>query len=134
MRYFILVSHGDFAQGLHHAVDMMLSETRTDILSIGLPKGVAIGTFRDSFAYLVSTIKAEDEILLFGDIIGGAPLATAINVLKEKGLLEKTIAIGGVNFPMVMSAALADANTPLADVAKGIIGEAIEQVREVETD
>ena len=52
-----------------------------------------VDTFRANFAELVGDITAEDEIILTADIIGGSPLTTALDVLTEKGLLGKTLAI-----------------------------------------
>lgn len=131
MRYCILVSHGNFADGMHDALNMMTDPERKDILSLGLLHGMSVGDFREKFSELVSDITPEDEILLFGDIIAATPLSTAVNVLMEKGLADQTEAIGGMNFPMIMSAALADEKTPIAQIAADIMEEASEQIRRI---
>ena len=111
MRYLILVSHGTFAPGLHNALGMMAGSDREDIRSTSLLDGMDVDTFRANFTELVGDITAEDEIILTADIIGGSPLTTALDVLTEKGLLGKTLAIGGMNLPLVLTAAFADADT-----------------------
>lgn len=129
MRYLILVSHGTFAPGLHNALGMMAGSDREDIRSTSLLDGMDVDTFRANFAELVGDITAEDEIILTADIIGGSPLTTALDVLTEKGLLGKTLAIGGMNLPLVLAAAFADAETPLEELEQELTGEAKDQIK-----
>lgn len=129
MRYLILVSHGTFAPGLHNALGMMAGSDREDIRSTSLLDGMDVDTFRANFTELVGDITAEDEIILAADIIGGSPLTTALDVLTEKGLLGKTLAIGGMNLPLVLTAAFADADTPLEELEQELTGEAKDQIK-----
>lgn len=129
MRYLILVSHGTFAPGLHNALGMMAGSDREDIRSTSLLDGMDVDTFRANFAELVGDITAEDEIILTADIIGGSPLTTALDVLTEKGLPGKTLAIGGMNLPLVLTAAFADADTPLEELEQELTGEAKDQIK-----
>lgn len=129
MRYLILVSHGTFAPGLHNALGMMAGSDREDIRSTSLLDGMDVDTFRANFAELVGDITLEDEIILTADIIGGSPLTTALDVLTEKGLLGKTLAIGGMNLPLVLTAAFADADTPLDELEAELTGEAKDQIK-----
>lgn len=129
MRYLILVSHGTFAPGLHNALGMMAGSDREDIRSTSLLDGMDVDTFRANFTELVGDITAEDEIILTADIIGGSPLTTALDVLTEKGLLGKTLAIGGMNLPLVLTAAFADAETPLDEMEQELTGEAKDQIK-----
>ena len=129
MRYLILVSHGTFAPGLHNALGMMAGSDREDIRSTSLLDGMDVDTFRANFAELVQDITPEDEIILTADIIGGSPLTTALDVLTEKGLLARTLAIGGMNLPLVLTAAFADADTPLEELEQELTGEAKDQIK-----
>ena len=132
MRYLILVSHGTFAPGLHNALGMMAGSDREDIRSTSLLDGMDVDTFRANFAELVQDITPEDEIILTADIIGGSPLTTALDVLTEKGLLGKTLAIGGMNLPLVLTAAFADAETPLEELEQELTGEAKDQIKRLD--
>ena len=129
MRYLILVSHGTFAPGLHNALGMMAGSDREDIRSTSPLDGMDVDTFRANFAELVQDITPEDEIILTADIIGGSPLTTALDVLTEKGLLARTLAIGGMNLPLVLTAAFADADTPLDELEAELTGEAKDQIK-----
>lgn len=124
-----MVSHGTFAPGLHNALGMMAGAGREDILSTSLLDGMDVDTFRENFTELVKGIAAEDEILLFADIIGGSPLTNAVSVLDEKGLLPHTVAMGGMSLPLVLGAAFADADTPLAQTAEEIMADARDQIK-----
>lgn len=124
-----MVSHGTFAPGLHNALGMMAGADREDILSTSLLDGMDVDTFRENFTELVKGITAEDEILLFADIIGGSPLTNAVSVLEEKGLLPHTVAMGGMSLPLVLGAAFADADTPLAQTAEEIMVDARDQIK-----
>lgn len=105
MKYIILVSHGEFANGLKNAISMLAGE-RKDLLSAGLKNGKSAEEFAEEFTQLIAPVTEEDEILLFGDLIGGSPLTTACNVLAEKGLASNLRVIGGMNLPAVLSALL----------------------------
>ena len=108
---------------------MMAGSDREDIRSTSLLDGMDVDTFRANFAELVQDITPEDEIILTADIIGGSPLTTALDVLTEKGLLGKTLAIGGMNLPLVLTAAFADADTPLDELEAELTGEAKDQIK-----
>lgn len=106
MKYVVLVSHGTFAPGLHSVLKMLAGGEREDVMSTSLEDGMSADTFGENFKELIKGVKQEDEIILLADIIGGSPLTTALNVLTEKGMLSRTIAFGGMNLPMALTAAL----------------------------
>ena len=106
MKYMMLVSHGTFAPGLHNALSMLAGEGREDILSTSLENGMGSDVYAEHVRKCVSVVKDEDELILFGDLIGGSPLTTAANVIAEEGLLSRTRMIGGMNLPLVLTAAL----------------------------
>ena len=89
-----------------------------------------VPTYRAAFEKLVADITADDEILLFGDIIGGSPLTNAVEILTEKVLLEHTVAIGGMNLPLVLTAVFADGDESLQDVAREAMEESAQQIRQ----
>lgn len=106
MKYVVLVSHGTFAPGLHSVLKMLAGGNREDILSTSLEDGMSADTFGEHFAELIKGVTTEDQVILLADIIGGSPLTTSLNVLAEKGILKNTIAFGGMNLPMALTAAM----------------------------
>lgn len=105
MKYVILVSHGDFAEGLAQALSMLAGK-REDVLAVGLKDGKTADEFAKVFDETISHITCEDEIVLLGDLIGGSPLTTAMNVITDKGLMSQTTIIGGMNLPLALTTVL----------------------------
>lgn len=132
MRYVVLVSHGMFAEGLHDAV-CMLGGVRGEstFLATGLKEGMSVDAFANSFRELISAAGPEDEIILFGDIIGGSPLSTATSVIVDGGFKDRTIVIGGMNLPLVLMAVLSKDMMSLAELEAALIPDAREAIHKL---
>lgn len=105
MKYVVMVSHGEFAPGLHSAVKMMTGD-REDVLSTSLKDGMGADEFASNFAELIKNFKADDQVILLADILSGSPFTNALNVLDQKGLLQNTLVIAGMNMPLAITAVL----------------------------
>ncbi len=105
MRYLVMASHGTLAPGLH-SVLKMLSGEHENYLSTSLEDGMSADTYVENLKGILAPVTADDEIVLLGDIIGGSPLTNAMNVIAEKGLLAHTVAFGGMNLPLAMTATM----------------------------
>lgn len=130
MKYIVLVSHGTMAPGLHNALSMLAGEGREDILSTSLENGMGSTEFAENVRKCISGITQEDEILLFGDLIGGSPLTTAANVIAEEGLLSRTTMIGGMNLPLALSAAVMKDNMDTDELVEMLLPESREMLQE----
>ena len=132
MRYVLLVSHGEFAPGLHKAIEMLAGSSREDVLSTSLKNGMGADEFADNVREILKDITEEDEIALFADIVGGSPLTTAANVIAEKGLLDRTVMVGGMNLPLVLSTILTKdfAEDFKEHVRTAMVAEAKEMIQE----
>lgn len=132
MRYVLLVSHGEFAPGLHKAIEMLAGSSREDVLSTSLKNGMGADEFADNVREILKDITEEDEIALFADIVGGSPLTTAANVIAEKGLLDRTVMVGGMNLPLVLSTILTKdfAEDFKEHVRSAMVAEAKEMIQE----
>ena len=127
MKYVILVSHGKFAEGLANALSMLVGK-REDIIAVGLEDGKSVDEFAELFTKTVDKITTDDEVVLLGDLIGGSPLANAINVLSGKGV--KMIIIGGMNLPVAMTSVMMKDTFALEDLAQQVLQEAHGALRE----
>lgn len=105
MKYVVMVSHGQFANGLKDAL-FMLAGQREDVLSSGLENGKSADEFAEEFKKTIDCIKQDDEIILLGDLIGGSPLTTAMNVIHEKEMNDHCMIIGGMNLPLALTTVL----------------------------
>jgi PTS system N-acetylgalactosamine-specific IIA component len=130
MKYVVLVSHGEFAPGLHKAVNMLAGEEREDVLSTSLSNGMGADEFAENVKSVLSVVGAEDEIILFADIVGGSPLATTANVLMELDLLGRTRMIGGMNLPLVLTCVLSKDDEETSELIDELIEGAKDQIKE----
>lgn len=132
MRYLLLVSHGTFAPGLHSVLDMLVGQ-RDDILSCSMEDGMGADAFVERLDETIAPIGEEDTVFVFGDVIGGSPLTNALSQLAERGLLPRVTAFGGMNLPMVLSAAL-ESEADDATLVSEIQDEGRAAIRLVELD
>ena len=132
MRYVLLVSHGEFAPGLHKAIEMLAGSAREDVLSTSLKNGMGADEFAENVKEVLANVRDDAEIVLFGDIVGGSPLTTAANVIAEMGFLNRTVMAGGMNLPLVLSTILTkDFADNLAEhVRNTMLPEAKEMIQE----
>lgn len=105
MKYVILVSHGKFAEGLANALSMLAGQ-KEEVIAVGLEDGKTADEFAGVFHQAIDHITVEDEIILLGDLIGGSPLTTAMNVIADKELTKQTTVIGGMNLPLALTTVL----------------------------
>ncbi len=104
-KYVVMVSHGEFAPGLHTAVRMMTGD-RNDVLSTSLKADMSADQFAENFKELVKDFTPDDQIILLADILSGSPFTNALNVLSDKGLIGNTLVLAGMNLPMAITAVL----------------------------
>ncbi len=134
MKYVVLVSHGTMAPGLHNALSMLAGGGREDILSTSLENGMGASDFAECVRKCIAKITEEDEILLFGDLVGGSPLTTAANVIAEQGLMGKTVMLGGMNLPLALSAVLMKDTMDTKELVEMLIPEAREELKRFEVE
>jgi PTS system N-acetylgalactosamine-specific IIA component len=132
MKYLLLVSHGTMAPGVHSVIRMLLGE-RDDVLSYSMEDGVSADDFVAGLEGVIAPIGEDDSVVVLGDIIGGSPLTNTLNLLTSKGLLPRTIALGGMSLPMAISALMAiDDGLDDSALVASVVNEAREGARQVE--
>ena len=127
MRYLILVAHGEFAPGLHTALNMLVGE-REDVLDVPFHDGMTQEDYKQSIRTAIDPITKEDEVLILADLLGGSPLTGLLEELASAVGLAKVRAVGGMNLPMAIAATEAE-DDPLDVAAATIQNEASEQIR-----
>ena len=124
MRYVLIVSHGMFANGIHDAVKMLSGNESDESRSIGLLRDMGADEFAVEFRKILPELGPEDEIIMFADIVGGSPLSTAANVIAEEGLLDKTLMIGGMNLPLVLTGVLSKDDMTFDEIKTELLEDA----------
>ena len=129
MNYVILISHGQYAQGLHDALNMFVGE-REDVLSIGLAKGEDVASLAKRIMEIIAPFEQSDEFLVLADLIGGSPLTTLMNCLEEKQLLAQTSILGGMNLAMALNAIIMK-DSDMQTAKDTAIKEGLEAIKEL---
>lgn len=132
MKYLLIVSHGTMAPGVKSVLEMLLGK-RDNVLAYSMEDGVSADDFVANLKKVIERVTPDDEVVVLGDIIGGSPLTNTLNTLTEKGLLPHTIAFGGVNLPMAISALMAIEDGLDDDALRAqVLGESAAAIKEVE--
>lgn len=124
MKYVLLVSHGNFAPGLHDTLKMFTDGEREDILSVNLENGMGTDVYAENVRKTIAHITMEDEIIVLADLIGGSPLTNCANVVAEMGLLPVTTFIGGMSLPLALCTVLSKDDMETADMIEELMDEA----------
>lgn len=127
MRYLLLVAHGEFAPGLHSALNMLEGE-RDDVFDIPFHDGMTQDDFKAQIQQVIAPITSGDEVLVLADLMGGSPLTGLMEALDAHCGLANVRAVGGMNLPMAISACEAE-DMSLDEAAASIQSEAAEQIR-----
>ncbi|WP_045798314.1 PTS sugar transporter subunit IIA [Streptococcus equinus] len=106
MKYLLLVSHGGFAEGLKTSLAMFAEDKMDQVIAVGLKNGKTVDDFAQDFRQAISSLTAEDSVIVLADIVGGSPLTTACSVLDELGKLDDAVILGGMNLPMAITSAV----------------------------
>ncbi len=131
MKYLLLVSHGTMAPGVKSVLEMLLG-ARENVLAYSMEDGVSADDFVANLKNVISPITPDDSVVVLGDIVGGSPLTNTLNTLTEAGLLPNTIAFGGVNLAMAISALMGIEDGVDDDTLKAsILNDGKDAVREV---
>ena len=132
MKYLLIVSHGTMAPGVKSVLEMLLGK-RDNVLAYSMEDGVSADDFVANLKKVIEPVTPDDEVVVLGDIIGGSPLTNTLNTLTEKGLRPHTIAFGGVNLPMAISALMAIEDGLDDDALRAqVLGESAAAIKEVE--
>ena len=129
MFYVLLVSHGEFAPGLHTAVKMIAGDN-PNVMSASLKDGMGSDELASEVARLVEKITLEDRLVVLADLMGGSPLTTTMNVVAEKGLLNNTRAFAGMSLPMALTVVLSGETLDMDSLGETIMEEAKAGVQE----
>lgn len=102
MRGILLISHGQFAEGLKESVKMIAGET-TNVYTTCLAPEDGPDQFREKLLVATKELDKYDDVVVFADLFGGSPCnGTFVECFQN----PKYNFIAGMNFPMVLTAIL----------------------------
>ena len=131
MKYLLLVGHSTLAEGIEGALDMLLG-SRPYVIACGMHDGTTPDAFRAELAGRIEAITAQDEVVVLGDISGGAPPKNDQVTLAGKGLGDNVMVFGGANLAMAISAVMGiDDGLDLASIRDAMLMDGSQAVKQV---
>ncbi|MGX2974894.1 PTS sugar transporter subunit IIA [Ursidibacter arcticus] len=122
----ILISHGEFAEGLLETAEMILGEI-PQAQTVCLYPHEGTEDFQQKFEQALA--KASGDIVVFCDIMGGTPCNVAMRYLSQLSGLYS-----GMNLPMVISYISEEGTEGLIENAKEQIYDVAEQLKNLASD
>ncbi|ADG41529.1 MULTISPECIES: PTS sugar transporter subunit IIA [Leuconostoc] len=132
MKNLILVSHGQFSEGLRDALSMFIGDDIATVKAIGFQSDEDIGQFETRVKKLVASFDVDASLIVLADIIGGSPLTAVTNILNQQDKLTNTVILGGMNFPMALNAAILKDSLDQDAFVTAILNEATTAVKKFE--
>ena len=129
MKYLLLISHGDFSNGLNQTLSMFAGDATNTVISIGLKPDEAIDTLDKRIDTTMKPIPENSQFVILADIIGGSPLTTVCNVLNRQKKFNDSIIIGGMNFPMALTAMMFKDSLDNIELKSKLLSEATKAIR-----
>lgn len=134
LKYLILVSHGEFAEGVKTSLEMFAGDDIKRCFALCLHNGDSAEDFTKKVDNFLQNndFKRNDEFIIIADIIGGSPLTTFLDVFSEQGYLENSVVIGGMNFSMALTALISLENMSKEELIKAAISEGEKAIKQYE--
>ncbi|MGV6987483.1 PTS sugar transporter subunit IIA [Testudinibacter sp. P80/BLE/0925] len=122
----ILISHGEFAQGLLGTAEMILGKI-DGAQTVALYPHEGSEDFQQKFEQALAKTTS-GEIVVLCDIMGGTPCNIAMRYLDRISLYS------GMNLPMVISLVSEESTDELLDTAKAQIYDVAAQLKQLVQD
>lgn len=94
----LVVSHGGFSEELIKTAEMIIGESNITSF-LRLESSDSVDHFYERV--LEKLDDAQDDVLIFSDLLGGSPMLSALRVLSNEEPYKRAI-ITGMNLPMLV--------------------------------
>lgn len=132
MKYLLLVSHGNFSRGLKQTLSMFVGNSIDTVLAIGLCSNESADTLENRVDSYLRLLPKETQFIVLADIIGGSPLTVVCNVLNKQKRLAKSVIIGGMNFPMALTAIMSKETLDIVQLKNKILTESTRAIKSLD--
>ncbi|MBZ2405813.1 PTS sugar transporter subunit IIA [Liquorilactobacillus hordei] len=129
MKYLLLVSHGDFSNGLKQTLSMFAGETINSVIAVGLKPDETSTTLEHHFETILEKLPTDAQFIVLADIIGGSPLTTVCNTLNKYNKLQDSFIIGGMNFSMALTALMSKDTMDEEELKAKIMSESKDAIK-----
>jgi N-acetylgalactosamine PTS system EIIA component len=106
LKYLILVSHGQFAEGVKTSLEMFAGDNTKYCFALCLHDGESAEEYGNKVEHFFQKkkFKNDDEFVVLADIIGGSPLTTFLGLFSQHKYFKNSVILGGMNFSMALTA------------------------------
>jgi mannose/fructose-specific phosphotransferase system component IIA len=122
MRKFLIATHGSLAKGVKSSLDIIMGKIENIFLIEAYVNENK--TIEDELNTVLENINAEDELIVFTDLMGGS----ITNQILRQAWRENIHIVSGFNLPLLIDVLLADTDTPITDTIETSIINAREQI------
>ena len=96
----LVASHGKFAGGLQSSIDILTGQgSSLQVINAYLDDS----DYTDQIQAFVDDLQADDQGLVFTDLLGGSVNQRVVNVVMRSGKQEKVFIVSNVNLGTVLS-------------------------------
>lgn len=122
---FILTGHGNFAEGLYSAIEVVLGKQEL-FINVNFPKEDTSFQLEEKMVKALNSLEGCENIIVFADLLSGTPFNTAI----MKAMMNDRInVIYGVNLGMLIEAVMnRNAGMDLETILKNAIDTGKNQI------
>ena len=122
MTALVITGHGQFASGIHSALSLIAGDAK-DVHAVDFREGDTLETLGEKLAKILK-IYENDGVVIFTDIIGGAPFRQAALLANSR---ENIDVVYGTTLHMLVEASLEKDDY---DAARALVAHLLESARE----
>jgi fructoselysine and glucoselysine-specific PTS system IIA component len=122
MRKYLITAHGRFGSGIKSSLDIIIGETENVFVIDAYVYGNT--SIEHELEKLLETIKPEDELIVFSDLMGGS----ITNQVLQYALKANVHVVSGMNLPLLIDLIMADTDKPIAEAIENALKIAREQL------
>ena len=122
MTALVITGHGQFASGIHSALTLVAGDAK-DVHAVDFREGDTLETLGEKLAKILK-IYENDGVVIFTDIIGGAPFRQAALLASSR---ENIDVVYGTTLHMLVEASLEKDDY---DAARALVAHLLESARE----
>ena len=129
MRGVLLITHGDFADGIKNSTELIVGKSEK-FSTLGLYHGDSIDDFNKKVLDKIIELDDGNGVLVFSDLYCATPFnSTAINNKELKDYNYRSVS--GVNLPMLIEALIGRDNMNLSELTEHVMDTGKNGIKEL---
>jgi len=110
----VIVSHGDLAEGLIDAMQLIVGQ-QEGVVAVSLKETDPIDGLTERVSAAIEEVGSPDGVLVLVDLFGASPFNISAQLTQKHAMVQ---VVTGVNLPMLLETALQREAMPLEELAR----------------